>query len=100
MSAVPRSVPRRIPIESVEPPESLEATGLPVAVVVDLVLKHLERGGDTSIAELGAQIALPLPLLERLLGFLRDERFVEAPGACAPTRRFAAISTSAPRRCR
>lgn len=79
MSAVPRSVPRRIPIESVEPPESLEATGLPVAVVVDLVLKHLERGGDTSIAELGAQIALPLPLLERLLGFLRDERFVEVP---------------------
>src|SRR5690606_9948322 len=79
MSAVPRPVPRRIPIESVQPPESLEATGLPAAIVIDLVLKHLQRGGDTSIAELGAQLALPLPMLERLLVFLRDERFVEVP---------------------
>lgn len=79
MNAVPRPASRRIPIESVQPPESLEATGLPAAVVIDLVLKHLQRGGDTSIAELGGQLALPLPLLERLLAFLRDERFVEVP---------------------
>ena len=79
MSAIPRPALRRIPIDTVHPPISLEATGLPAAVVIDLVLKHLQRGGDISIAELGAQLALPLPLLERLLGFLRDERFVEVP---------------------
>ena len=79
MSAVPRPVPLRISTDSVQPPKSIEDTGLPVPVVIDLVLKHLQRGGDTSIAELGAQLALPLPLLERLLVFLRDERFVEVP---------------------
>jgi len=79
MNAASRPALRRIPIESVHPPVSLEATGLPTSVVIDLVLKHLQRGGDTSIAELGAQLALPLPLLEQLLGFLRDERFVEVP---------------------
>jgi len=70
---------RRLPVETLHPPASLEATGLPASVVVDLVLKHLQRGGDTSIAELAAHIALPLPLLEKLLGFLREERFVEVP---------------------
>jgi len=79
MNAVPRPALRRIPIESVRPPESLEDSGLPASTVIDLVLKHLQRSGDTSIAELGAQLALPLPLLERLLGFLREERFVEVP---------------------
>lgn len=79
MNAVPQPALRRIPIESVRPPESLEDSGLPASTVIDLVLKHLQRGGDTSIAELGAQLALPLPLLERLLGFLREERFVEVP---------------------
>lgn len=79
MNAASRPALRQVPVEPVHPPVSLEATGLPASVVIDLVLKHLQRGGDTSIAELGAQIALPLPLLERLLAFLRDERFVEVP---------------------
>lgn len=79
MSAVPLPESRRAPMETVEPPASLEATGLPASLAIDLVLKHLRHGGDTSIAELGARLALPLPLLERLLGFLREERFVEVP---------------------
>jgi len=79
MNAVLRPALRRMPIETVHPPISLEATDLPTSVVIDLLLKHLQRGSDTSIAELGAQLALPLPLLEGLLGFLRDERFVEVP---------------------
>lgn len=67
------------PLEPIRPPVSLEATGVPLASVVDLVLKHLQHGGDLSIAELAARIALPLPLLEKLLGFLRAERLVEIP---------------------
>ncbi len=69
----------RLPVESIAPPASLEATGLPTSVVADLVFKQLLRSGDTSIAELAAAIALPLPLLEKLLAFLRDERCVGVP---------------------
>lgn len=79
MNTGTRPALRQVQIETVHPPVSLEATGLPASVVIDLVLKHLQRGGDVSIAELGAQLALPLPLLERLLAFLRDERVVEVP---------------------
>ena len=67
------------PLEPIRPPASLEATGLPLAGVIELVLKHLQRGGDLSIADLAARIALPLPPLEKLLGFLRAERLVEIP---------------------
>lgn len=70
---------QRLPVQPVRPPASLEAAGLSAAVVVDLVLKHLQRNGNLSIAEFGAQIALPLPLLDKLLAFLRAERLVEIP---------------------
>ncbi|MCO5101067.1 MAG: ATP-binding protein [Burkholderiaceae bacterium] len=79
MIAATRPALHPIPVETVRPPVSLEAAGLPSSVVIDLVLKHLQRGGDASIAELGSKLALPLPLLGQLLGSLRDERFVEVP---------------------
>ncbi|RIK99081.1 MAG: ATPase [Burkholderiales bacterium] len=75
-----RAEPVRIPVEPIRPPQSLEATGLSDAVVFDLVLKHLRRHGDCSTAELAMLIALPVPVLDRLLGFLRTERLVEIPG--------------------
>jgi MoxR-like ATPase len=61
------------------PPATIEETGLAQALLVDLVLRHLMRGGELSIAEMGARILLPLPLLEKLLGFMRGERLVEVP---------------------
>lgn len=61
------------------PPASLEEAGLPQSLVVDLLLRHLLRDGELAIAELGARIALPLPLLDRLLAFMRGERLVEVP---------------------
>jgi predicted ATPase with chaperone activity len=61
------------------PPSSIEEAGLPQSLVIDLILKHLLRGGELSIAELGARIALPLPMLDRLLAFIRGERLVEVP---------------------
>ncbi len=63
----------------VRPPASLEAAGLSQNLVIDLVLRHLSRGGEASIAELGSRIALPLPILDRLLTFMRSERVVEVP---------------------
>ncbi len=69
----------RIPVEPMKPPASLEATGLSHSVVKDLVLKHLQRGGDLPIAELASKAALPLPMLEKLLAVMRIERLVEIP---------------------
>lgn len=66
-----------LPLEVVRPPASLEATGLSPGGVNELVLKHLRRGGDLAIAELAARVALPLPILEKLLGAMRVERVVE-----------------------
>lgn len=71
--------PIRVPPGGLPPPASLESSGLSTMVVTDLALKHLQRAGDLSIGELAAEIALPLPLLEKLLGFLRAERLVEVP---------------------
>ena len=61
------------------PPASLEAAGLSSSLVIDLALKHLQRSGDLSIGEMAAALGLPLPLLEKMLGFLRAERLLEVP---------------------
>ncbi|MBK8768704.1 MAG: hypothetical protein IPM01_31055 [Burkholderiaceae bacterium] len=37
------------------------------------------RSGDITIAELSALVALPLPIIDALLAFLRSERLVEIP---------------------
>jgi predicted ATPase with chaperone activity len=71
--------PARIPVEAIRPPSSLEATGLSDALVVDLLLKHLRVGADRSTAELAGRIALPVPVLDRILGSLRAEQLVEIP---------------------
>ena len=60
-------------------PASLEGTGVSLSLLTDLVLKHLSRSGDLKVAELSADLALPVPLIEPLLGFMRAERLVEVP---------------------
>lgn len=116
MNAPPVPAAQRLPLPAMAPPASLEATGVSKALLLELVLKHLQRGGDASMAELGASVALPLPVLDRLLGFLREEQYIEVPrrgsfdaevryaltgpGARAPKRRCAGTSMPAPRRFR
>lgn len=73
-----KTVPAPAEVE-MPPPSSIEETGLSQALLVDLVLRHLSRGGELSIADLGVRIALPLPVLDRLLAFMRGERLVEVP---------------------
>lgn len=79
MNAPPVPAAQRLPLPAMAPPASLEATGVSKALLLELVLKHLQRGGDASMAELGASVALPLPVLDRLLGFLREEQYIEVP---------------------
>src|SRR5690606_22388250 len=71
--------PIRLSPGSIHPPVSLAAAGLTGTLVIALALKHLQRRGDLAIGELPSAMALPLPLPDKLLGFLRAERLVEVP---------------------
>jgi MoxR-like ATPase len=63
-----------------QPPASLEAAGLSEPTVVELVLRHLLRGADMTVAELAAALALPTPLVAELLARMRSDRLIEVPG--------------------
>jgi hypothetical protein len=58
-------------------PQTLAATGLPLAFLCDLLEKHLFEGGVLDMRELVARTALTGRLLEELIGFLRKEGRVE-----------------------
>ncbi len=58
-------------------PRSLAELGLPETLLVDLVLKHLLRARQSTIAELAARTALAGTILEPLLARLREERVVD-----------------------
>jgi hypothetical protein len=58
-------------------PQTLAATGLPLAFLCDLLEKHLFEGGVLAMRELVARTALTGRLLEELIGFLRKEGRVE-----------------------
>jgi predicted ATPase with chaperone activity len=58
-------------------PRSLDELGLPEVFVVDLLLKHLLRARESTLADLAGRVALASPLLEPLLASLREERLVD-----------------------
>lgn len=58
-------------------PRSLVELGLPEVFVIDLLLKHLLRARESSVADLAGRTALAGTILEPLLGKLREERAVD-----------------------
>ena len=58
-------------------PKSLDDTGLPRELLVDLIAKHLLDKGTLSLAELSTAMCLPGSLLETLLNFMRTEAMIE-----------------------
>ncbi len=60
-------------------PASLEDTGLHIDFVVDLLLKHILRRGQPTIALLAERVALPVSVIDPVLAFMRTERMVEVP---------------------
>lgn len=59
------------------PPSTVDATGLPFFFLVELVAKHLFRGGLQRASELADRLHLLPSVLENLLDFMRDERLIE-----------------------
>lgn len=70
------AMPPRAPL----PPASLEAAGLAEPTVVALVLRHLLRGAEMTVAGMAAAVALPTPLVAELLARMRAEKLIEVPG--------------------
>ena len=59
------------------PPSTVEETGLPFFFLLELVAKHLFRGGPQRASELAARLHLLPGVMESLLVFMRDERLIE-----------------------
>ena len=58
-------------------PLDLDATGLSQRFLADLVAKHLHSAGTLTLADLVDRMALPGPVLEKVLAFMRREARIE-----------------------
>lgn len=58
-------------------PTTIEETGLSKWLLADLACKHLDEAGVLDLGELVTRLALPGPVVESLLHFLREEGRVE-----------------------
>lgn len=65
------------PIAIAPRPQSIAATGLPLASLSELTEKHLFEGGVLTIRDLSQRTALSGSLLEEILSFLRKEGRIE-----------------------
>ena len=70
----------RGPAELPLAPASVEETGLDTGMLIDLVLKTVYFAGNPSGADLVKRLALPLGVVQQLLGFLRHEHLCEVTG--------------------
>jgi len=68
------------------PLSSLDETGLELAFVEDLVLKHLFFLGEFKLVDVAERVKLPLSIVEQVLDGLRKEILVEVRGAANYTK--------------
>lgn len=78
-SPVPSAASQPVVADAPPQPGLLEDTGLSIDFVVDLLLKHVLRRGQMTVALLAERTALAVPVIEPVLAFMRGERLVEVP---------------------
>lgn len=61
-------------------PRSLDALGLPMTMVQDILLKTVYRQSLVRVSEMAQAISLPIPMTQELVEFAREERLIEAMG--------------------
>ncbi|MBP2673255.1 MAG: ATPase [Deltaproteobacteria bacterium] len=59
------------------PPATLEETGVPLTLIVELACKTLYYGGVLSLSAVSAQLALPVSVSKDAMDFLKKERLAE-----------------------
>jgi hypothetical protein len=62
-------------------PNSMEETGIDFSQLLDLCIKTIYYGGRPSARTVSARMAMPFPIVESLLTFLKREQFIEVVGS-------------------
>jgi predicted ATPase with chaperone activity len=62
-------------------PQTIEETGLDFTMILDLVVKAVYFAGRPSARQVAAQLALPFPVIDEILAFLKREQLAEVVGS-------------------
>jgi predicted ATPase with chaperone activity len=62
-------------------PQTVEDTGLDISAILDLVVKAIYFGGRPAARQIAAQLALPFPVIDEVLAFMKREQMVEVVGS-------------------
>lgn len=62
-------------------PQTIEETGLDFSMILDLVVKAIYFGGRPAARQVAAQLALPFPVVDEVLAFLKREQLAEVVGS-------------------
>jgi predicted ATPase with chaperone activity len=62
-------------------PQTIEETGLDLSMILDLVVKAIYFAGRPAARQVAAQIALPFPVIDEVLTFLKREQLAEVVGS-------------------
>lgn len=62
-------------------PQTVEETGLDFSVILDLAIKSIYFNGRPAARQVAAQLALPFPVIDEILTFLKREQLAEVVGS-------------------
>jgi len=62
-------------------PQTVEETGLDFSIILDLVVKAIYFGGRPAARQIAAQLALPFPVVDEVLAFMKREQLAEVVGS-------------------
>lgn len=62
-------------------PNTVEETGIDFGQLLDLCIKTIYYGGRPSARLISSRMAIPFPIIENLLTFLKREQFIEVVGS-------------------
>lgn len=63
-----------------QPPRSLEAMGLPLVLMRDILIKTMFRKNVTTVSDIARAICLPVPVAQELIDLSRSQKLCEAMG--------------------
>lgn len=62
------------------PPTTLEETDIDVAMLTDLIMKHILFMGEFRLADVAERVKLPIKIVDAIMETLRRDKFVEVKG--------------------
>ena len=61
--------------------QTIEETGLDFSMILDLVVKAIYFAGRPAARQIAAQLALPFPVIDEVLAFMKREQLAEVVGS-------------------